>query len=362
MMQIQRIGLATPGPPIPQAGLLELALRHNATNQAERRRLERVYHRSKVGQRHSVLGVAAQDGAEALRRVLSFYQHDHPEGPGTEERMRVYEAHAAELSREACGAALSSCGTDPESITQLITVSCTGFIAPGLDASLIRSLGLSATVGRTHIGFMGCHAALNALRVADAFVRADPEQSVLLCCTELCTLHFQYGSDPQDAVANALFADGAAALVGTSHGSSGSLPYTHAFHAENLPGTRDMMSWRIADHGFQMRLDPGVPQIIESRLKASITAWLAKHGLTVDGIAAWAIHAGGPKIIDAVQNALGLPDEATRLSRLVLAEYGNMSSPTVLYILDALRRNETPPPWVVLGFGPGLAIEAALLR
>ncbi|MEM9345885.1 MAG: type III polyketide synthase [Planctomycetota bacterium] len=361
-MQIQSIGLATPGAPIPQADLLELALRYNATNQTERRRLERVYHRSKVRQRHSVLGAAAQDSAEALHGVLDFYRHDHPEGPGTEDRMRVYETHAAELSREACDAALCGCGTDPESITQLITVSCTGFVAPGLDASLIRSLGLNATVGRTHIGFMGCHAALNALRVADVFVRADPDQSVLLCCTELCTLHFQYGSDPQDTIVNALFADGSAALVATTPGSNGSLPCTHAFHAENLPGTRDMMSWRIADHGFQMRLDPEVPQIIESGLRASITAWLAKHGLKLDEIAAWAIHAGGPKIIDAVQNALGLSDEATRFSRLVLAEYGNMSSPTVLYILDALRRNETPSPWVVLGFGPGLAIEAALLR
>lgn len=361
MMQIQSIGLATPGHPIPQSDLLELALRYNAETETERARLERIYRGSKVKQRHSVLGATVQESRQALRGMLDFYQHDHPQGPGTRERMRVYELHATTLSSAACCAAMRKSDINPESITQLITVSCTGFVAPGQDAGLIAALGLSPTVGRTHIGFMGCHAALNALRIADAFIRADPEQSVLLCCTELCTLHFQYGSDPQDAIANALFADGAAAIVATNQGMTDSQPCTSSFHAENLPETNDMMSWRIADHGFQMRLDAKVPDRIESALKPSISGWLETLGRRIDEVGSWAIHPGGPKIIDAVQDALGLTDEATQLSRDVLYEFGNMSSPTVLFILDGLMRQDAPKPWIVLGFGPGLAIEALLL-
>ena len=352
MMQIQSIGLATPRQPIPQSDLLELALRYNAETKAERLRLKRVYLGSKVKQRHSVLGTAAQNSAQALKGVMDFYQHDHPKGPSTHERMRVYESDAIALSSEACDSAIRGCEINPETITQLITVSCTGFVAPGQDAGLITSLGLSPTVGRTHIGFMGCHAALNALRVADAFIRADPGQSVLLCCTELCTLHFQYGSDPQDAIANALFADGSAALVATRQDSTVSQPCALSFHAENLPGTHDMMSWRIADHGFQMRLDADVPKTIQSALKPSIATWLEDLGLGLDEIGSWAIHPGGPKIIDSVQKALDLSEETAQLSRDVLSEYGNMSSPTVLFILDRMMRLEAPKPWGGSWFWP----------
>lgn len=361
MMQIQSIGLATPGPPIPQSDLLEVAMRYNADTGPQRARLSRIYRGSKVSQRHSALGRLAQDSAQALENVLGFYQHDHPNGPGTRERMRVYESHATELSSEACEAAIGRCGINPAAITQLITVSCTGFVAPGQDAGLIKSLGLSPKVSRTHIGFMGCHAAVNALRTADAFVRADPNQTVLVCCTELCTLHFQYGNNPQDAIANALFGDGAAALVARTRGSDDSRPCTQSFHAEYLPETRDSMSWRIGDHGFQMRLGPEVPRVIESALRPSIAAWLSKLGLDIEQIGAWLIHPGGPKIIDAVQQALALTNETTQPSRDVLNEYGNMSSPTVLFILDRLMKKNTSKPWVLIGFGPGLAIEACLL-
>ena len=361
MMQIQSIGLATPGKPIPQSDLLQLAFLYNAETEQERLRLERIYRGSKVSQRHSVLGMSAHDSKEALEGVLDFYKHEHSKGPTTHERMCVYESHATALSSEACLAALRTSAINPDTITQLITVSCTGFTAPGQDAGLIASLELSPTIGRTHIGFMGCHAALNAMRVANALIRADPKERVLLCCTELCTLHFQYGNDPQDAIANALFADGAAAVVAQSYDASVLLPTTRTFHAENLPKTRDMMSWRIGDHGFRMRLDPAVPQMIKTELKPSITAWLKKLRLSLDQIGSWAIHPGGPKIIDAVQQTLELTDEATQDSRDILSDYGNMSSPTILFTLDRLMKANAPKPWVVLGFGPGLAIEAALL-
>ena len=361
MMQIQGIGLATPGQPIEQSELLEVALQYNAETQAERVRLKRIYRGTKVQQRHSVLGITADKGLAPLESVLAFYNHANPKGPTTSERMQVYESHVTKLSDQACRSAIEDSGIEPASITQLITVSCTGFAAPGQDAGLIKSLGLPRTVGRTHIGFMGCHAALNAMRVADSFIRADPTERVLICCTELCTLHFQYGGDPQDAVANALFGDGSAAIVAQGQGELEAQATTKSFHAENLPGTQEMMSWRIADHGFQMRLKPEVPGIIEKQLKPSIQAWLAELGLGLEAIGAWAIHPGGPKIIDAVQSSLGLLPEATQVSREILKDYGNMSSPTVLFIVDELILQQAPKPYVVLGFGPGLAIEASLL-
>lgn len=362
MMQIQGIGHALPGQPIEQADLLEVALRYNAQTPAERTRLKRIYRGSKVQRRHTVLCGDATDNAKALENVLCFYQPDaNNKGPSTADRMRAYETHATPLAIEACEKALADSNTAAASITQLITVSCTGFCAPGQDAQLIEALGLSPSVGRTHIGFMGCHAAINAMRVADAMVRANPDERVLLCCTELCTLHFQYGNDPQDAIANALFADGSAALVAQNRQPASTRPATQSFCAEKIPSTQTMMAWSIGDHGFQMRLDPQVPAIIETTLRASLDNWLSGNGLTVDEIGGWLVHPGGPKIIDAVQAALGLKPAATDLSRQVLRDCGNMSSPTLLLILQAMMQASTPTPWVMLGFGPGLAIEAVLL-
>ncbi|MGB0766626.1 MAG: type III polyketide synthase [Phycisphaeraceae bacterium] len=361
MMQIRGIGLASPGQPIDQTELLDVALRYNADTEADRAKLTRIYRRSKVLKRHSVLACPADTGRAPIDELLNFYTPAHPQGPTTHARMQRYETHATGLSVEACHAALRDSATPPEAIAQLITVSCTGLVAPGQDAGLIQSLGLRPDVGRTHIGFMGCHAAINAMRVADGLIHADPGERVLVCCTELCSLHFQYGTDPQDAVANALFADGSAALVAGRRDASEPGPCARSFHAEHLPGTRDMMSWRITDHGFRMRLDPQVPDTIQRSLAPSLSAWLSKHDLDPRDIEAWAVHPGGPRIIDAVQAAMGLKPEALQVSRDILRDFGNMSSPTVLFIMSAMMRDRLPKPWIALGFGPGLAIEASLM-
>lgn len=362
MMQVRGIGLATPGPPIPQPDLLGVALRYNTQTQAQAVRLKRIYRRSMVQQRHTALADDADHPRQAIDKLLAFYpQGPDTNGPSTAERMRAYQTRATPLAIQACDRALRESRTPVRSITQLITVSCTGFFAPGLDAQLIEALGLAPGVARTHIGFMGCHAAINALRVADALVRADPGQRVLLCCTELCTLHFQYGNDPQDAVANALFADGAAALVAGAHQAPATGPATRAFFAEKIPETQELMAWHIQDHGFRMRLHPQVPPIIRQTLRPAIENWLAGQGMSVGDIGGWLVHPGGPKIIDAAQAALGLDHNATQPSRRVLRDFGNMSSPTLLFIADAMIRQRIPMPWVMLGFGPGLAIEAVLL-
>jgi predicted naringenin-chalcone synthase len=240
-------------------------------------------------------------------------------------------------------------------------VTCTGFFAPGLDLALIRGLGLPATVERTQVGFMGCHGALNGLRAARAYFEADPSVRVLLCATELCCIHYHYGWHPQKVVANAIFSDGSAALVGGPSPATGSWRVA-ATGSCLLPDSAEAMTWTIGDHGFEMTLAKRVPGLIATHLRPWLEGWLARQGLTIERIGSWAIHPGGPRILSAVQESLELPAEATAVARQVFAEHGNMSSPTVLFIIDRLRRLQAPLPCLAMGFGPGLMAEAVLLR
>jgi predicted naringenin-chalcone synthase len=360
-MRILGLGTATPGEPIAQTDLFELARLHNATGPAERTRLKRIYRGTKVAQRHSVLSLINNATPGGIQNLVDFFGRTAREQPlSTRRRMAVYREQALPLAERACREALRNSRAQPADITHLVTVSCTGFDAPGVDLGLIDALGLASSVARTHIGFMGCHGAVNALRVADAFARTDPAARVLICCVELCTLHFQYGSDAQDAVANAIFADGAAAAVCGVTDDTRS-PIARSFFSKKIEATESLMAWAVGDEGFRMRLDSRVPGVVQSRLRGAIGGWLETEGYALQAITGWVIHPGGPKIIDAVQAALDLPADATALSRAVLRDFGNMSSPTVLFILERHLRRSAPGPWVVLAFGPGLVIEAALI-
>jgi predicted naringenin-chalcone synthase len=228
-----------------------------------------------------------------------------------------------------------------------------------VDFELIRALKLARTVERTHLGFMGCHGALNGLRVARALAMAEPGARVLLCAVELCSLHFHYPWNPKKLVANALFADGAAALVGAAD-AGGEGWRAVASGACLFPNSAWAMTWSVGDHGFEMTLSTKVPELIARCLRPWLESWLAKHGLRIQEIQSWAVHPGGPRIVSAVEEALALPRECTAISWEVLADCGNMSSPTVLFILERLRCRGRPRPCVALGFGPGLAAEAAL--
>jgi predicted naringenin-chalcone synthase len=283
--------------------------------------------------------------------------------------MQRYDEQIRPLACQAARRAIAAAGIAPAAISHVVTVSCTGFAAPGFDVALIAELELRPTVERTHVGFMGCHGALNGLRVARALTGSDPAARVLLCAAELCSLHFQYGWDSDLAVANALFADGAAALVGASEPVSmpGADPdparafwRVAASGSCLVPGTADVMTWRIGDHGFEMTLSPRVSQLIATHLRPWLVGWLDRQGLGLRDVASWAIHPGGPRVIDAVQEALALDQDATACSRAVLAACGNVSSPTVLLILERLRQSGAGRPCVALAFGPGLTIEATL--
>ncbi|HEX3152087.1 MAG TPA: type III polyketide synthase [Gemmataceae bacterium] len=282
-------------------------------------------------------------------------------GPKTRQRMEIYETEAPILALRSSAAALADAGLLPTDITHLVTVSCTGFSAPGFDVTIINELGLHNTVERTHIGFMGCHGALNGLRVANAFASSDPKARVLICSVELCSLHYHYGWDPPKVIANALFADGSGAIVGAAHGPASNWRLT-ASGSCLIPEAADAMSWTVGDHGFGMTLSKKLPEVIATRLRPWLDNWLAKHGFSVDTVKSWAIHPGGPKILDAVVSTLKLPAQAAWASREVLAEFGNMSSATVLFILQRLRAAGSPLPCVSIGFGPGLNVEVALFE
>jgi len=301
------------------------------------------------------------DGTRTSQSVFLPADESDCKGPTTGQRSAVYAVEAPVLAVKAGRDALLESGFEPRSITHLVTVSCTGFVAPGVDLALIRELGLRPTVERTHVGFMGCHGALNGLRVANGFASADPRAKVLLCAVELCSIHYHYGDVPEKVVANALFADGAAAVVGTGSGSEDRWRVA-ATGSCLIPDSDDAMGWTIGDHGFEMTLARKVPTLIAESLRPWMTAWLDDNGLSVADVDSWAIHPGGPRILEATEESLGLSSAAMALSRAVFADYGNMSSPTVLFILDALRKANARRPCVALGFGPGLVAEAVLWR
>lgn len=359
-MSLKILGVGTSVPPcaLPQGRTAELASLVSGHSPEQTERLAFLYGLTGIRRRH----VAILDEGGAVPDI--FAQSN--KGPSTAWRMERYEAEAGPIARRACLSALDESGVDPATITHLVTVSCTGFAAPGFDLRLIRELGLDPSTQRTHVGFMGCHGALNGLRVARAIADSEPGSTVLLCAAELCSLHFTYGPGSERSVSNALFADGAAALVATGgdtpHDAGDDASWAVRGNGSVLfPGTEGAMTWRVGDHGFEMTLAPEVPKLIRAHLRPWLSTWLEKQGVKLEDVGSWAVHPGGPKILDAVQVALDLDKSALADSREILGEYGNMSSPTVLFILQRLIRRRAARPCVSLGFGPGLVIEAALL-
>ena len=348
-------------------------------------------------------GVSTRRTVIPWKTAYFWNKEGSPEGrgPGTGDRMLLYERYAPQLATEACRQAIGleaaklnavelgerlegydPLGSDggmesagraslrngdpisPSTVTHLVTVSCTGFSAPGMDRHLFDALGLPATVQRVHVGFMGCHGAINGLRTARGLASADPDAIVLVCAVELCSLHYRMSWAEESMVGNALFADGAAAVVvvGRNHANKypRGIPILEGASVR-IPETDDQMSWRIGDHGFDMTLTGQVPSSIQAHLRGWVGSWLSRHGLSLSDVGGWIVHPGGPKILDATEAALGLAKNELRHSRAVLWELGNMSSPTVLFVLQKSLLEETTGPTVILAFGPGLVAEATLL-
>jgi predicted naringenin-chalcone synthase len=276
--------------------------------------------------------------------------------PPTSARMACYERAAPPLAAEA----VAGLDVDPRSITHLVVASCTGFMAPGLDQRLVADAGLRPSVERTVVGFMGCYAAVNALRVAHHVVRSEPGARVLVVTLELCSLHLPDTDDLGRNLAAMLFGDGAAAALVSAEPRGAAL---HDFRAAELEGSADLITWRIGDAGFDMRLSGEVPRRIAAALRAEAGRNDAEgllRGERPEGFDLWAVHAGGRTVLDAVEAGLGLGPQALGVSRGVLRDFGNMSSATLMFVLARMLGGEGGPGGrgIGLAFGPGLAAES----
>jgi predicted naringenin-chalcone synthase len=323
-----------------------------------------LYDRTDVEGRYMTIGRdVLQDVLDGTNKSGSRFVPRGPadRGPDTAERMRLYERDALPLAWQASRAALTEAHVAASAVTHLVTVSCTGFAAPGFDIGLIKKLGLPTGVARTHIGFMGCHGAFNAMRVARAFVESDPGGCVLICATELSSLHYYYTWNPKRMVGNALFGDGAAAVVVAGDAQQSGRPWRHVDSGSSLfPDSEQALTWSIGNHGFDMTLSTRVPGLIAQHLRPWLMDWLAGQHLPLNKVRSWALHPGGPRVLGAIEETLGLAEGTAAASRDVLQEFGNMSSPTILFIIDCLRRRAAHLPCVALGFGPGMVVEGML--
>lgn len=354
---VQQIGSAVPATSYDQAFVRDTVARWlgAASDRRLGRLVERVFDRAGIERRHSVLA----DFAEGAGPFLDGGRYA---APSTGVRNDIYAREANRLAAEAAERALV--GTVRDRVTHVVTVSCTGFVAPGPDVHLVRALGLRPSVQRTHVGFMGCYGAFPGLRLARAFCEADPDAVVLVVSVELCTLHFDPQTHLDSLLSTALFADGAAAAVVAAAPPEPGRGYALDHFATTLTEHDDEMAWTIGDRGFRMRLSGAIPRLVSGEVARALEPLWHAVGAGPDQVAAWAVHPGGPAVLDAVEGALCLDGDALAASRAVLASYGNMSSATVLFVLERLRRERADRDGRVaaMAFGPGLTLESAALR
>ena len=312
--------------------------------------------------------MAAKSGIE--HRYSCFAPSNLPEGdcldaegfyprgdfPDTAARMRLFEQHAPALAQAAVDRL--QLGAECDRITHLLITCCTGFSGPGIDLELVERCGLPSTIERTMIGFMGCYAAMNALKLAHHIVRSETSARVLIVNLELCTLHLKDTTDLEQVLSFLLFGDGCAASIVTADPVGTALD---SFHAVLVPGTRELITWNIREAGFDMVLSGGVPAAIHDGLQEHGNEILA--GAPVASIDLWAVHPGGRTVLDAVERALDLPPAALASSRDILRRYGNMSSATVMFVIEKLLRlGARGRTGCAMSFGPGLTAETMLFH
>ena len=360
MSYITAIGTAVPQNCFPQTQIAEFMASALQMNDYDQRRLKALYRTTKITQRHSVLTDYGKHFSEH-----EFYPQsaDLEPFPSISQRMTAYQQHALPL----CLEAIKNLKQDipNKGITHIITVSCTGMYAPGLDIEIISSLGLKTTIQRTAINFMGCYGAFNGLKMADTICKADPKAKVLMLSVELCTIHFQKKMDEDFLLSNALFADGAAAVLIEAEGGKNSLEMRSFFCDLYFEGKQDM-AWKVADFGFEMTLTSYIPKLVKTGIKSLIDRLLDNAGMTNKDIDLYAMHPGGKAILEAIESALEITKEDNKYSYEILRDYGNMSSCTVLFVLNEILKNTSEldknKNILSCAFGPGLTLESMVLR
>ncbi len=335
-----------------------------ARDERERRLIRAIYRSSGIERRHAVIRNYDGDAPDSFFRAGP---DGSMKGPGTAARNAIFASESRHLSVALARKTLDNCpGVDAGDVTHVVTVSCTGFYNPGPDYYIVRDLGMSLGTERYHLGFMGCYAAVPALRMAVRFCEADPGAVVLVQCLELCSLHLKLSGTEDMILANSLFSDGAAAaIVSAREPAPGQSAYRiDGFHSTLVPGGEQDMAWRIGDNGFDIALSSYVPKIIGANLREFVEPSLSVTGMSIADVDLWAIHPGGKSIIDQAQRCLSLRPEQVRESREVLRKYGNMSSVSILFVLAEIleRQGEAGEETVcAVAFGPGLTVEMALL-
>ncbi|MBL0741683.1 type III polyketide synthase [Chryseolinea lacunae] len=363
MSHITAIGTANPPHRFTQTQIADFMVRAMQLSYEDSRRLRAIFNASGIAHRHSVLDDYGRDNG------FTFYSNaeDFEPFPSTAKRLETFRKHALTLSTASIRNMLQQRpGFDVKSITHLIVVCCTGMYAPGLDVDLVKALGLSTQVQRTGINFMGCYAAFNAMKVADAFCKSDPHAKVLVVCTELCSLHFQKVATDDNLLANALFADGSAALLMEAQTTASLSLRPESFCNELAMEGENDMAWAIGDLGFEMKLSTYVPDIIKSGIARLTASLLERIDKQLADIQFFAIHPGGKKILESIEQALGLDKIANEPAYRVLNQFGNMSSPTVLFVLHdivgKLTHEHHGQHILSFAFGPGLTLESMILK
>ena len=355
------IGTAVPAYEHRQADILPFMERIYGLEKDAGRKLRALYQQSGITTRYSVI----PDYSRPPRQWQFYPPTENLEPfPSLERRMRWYKEHAATLSLKAIHRCLEEKCAVSE-ITHLITVSCTGMSAPGLDLELVEALGLPPTVFRTSINFMGCYAAVHALKLAHALVAGDTAARVLVVCTELCTLHFQQDPTIDNMLSSLLFSDGSAAALVVADGQGDKGLRLKHFYSEIVPEGKKEMTWSLSSTGFQMTLTSYVTDLIRADFSSLVGHALEKSGIERQQINHWCIHPGGRKILDAIHKSLSFTNGDLDPSYAILDKYGNMSSPTILFVLQQIMENLTySQPNCIFGaaFGPGLTMETFIAQ
>lgn len=323
------------------------------------RMIDAAVSKSGIETRHVVVGDADPTVEKKFYAVTSGGPH-----PGTASRMDLYREWSGRLAVEASSTLLAKTGTPPLSVDRLITISCTGFSAPNFDQQIITRLGLPPSVRRTHIGFMGCAAALVGLtNVLEA--GHEPGRTILLVALELCSLHIQFEPTRDNILANMLFADGCGAALFSSDPLRAGKVRLLTTDSLLLDNSEEMMGWQIGDRGFQMVLSARLPDVIAGAAVPAARRILSDRNLSPDRISHWALHPGGRAILDALQDGLGLSHAQMAPSRAVLNRFGNMSSASIVYVIKEVLETSSIQPGELLcavAFGPGLTMEMALFE
>lgn len=323
-----------------------------AATEVDKRKLRFLYQQSGISERYSVIA----DYSRTVDEWKFYPQTENLEPfPSLEQRMAVFHKQAPLLSVDAIRDCLKH-HYDPKKISHLITVSCTGMSAPGLDLQVMELMDLDKSISRTSVNFMGCYAAIHALKMADSICKTENDAQVLVVCTELCTLHFQRESTLDNITSSLLFGDGsAAALIGSDDHDGLTID---RFYSEVIPKGKRDMAWELSSNGFLMTLSGYISDLINEDFPSIVDRAFAKEGISKEDVSHWCIHPGGKRILETIHNSLELTDGQLDASYNTLNNFGNLSSASILFVMkEMLHDQKNIKKLVGAAFGPGLTVE-----